>query len=108
MRHPPTAEERYRPILTEAADLVAEQHKNSATNASVEDFDDLKHILRLTTESDLGGIPLYRPGGVEGDVLPLYDMTHTGNLKEFEGFSDIDLPDRIFAPLDGIEATKMR
>lgn len=108
MKHPPSAEERYRPILNEAAILVVEGSEGSPPNARVDDFDDLKHVLRLTRDSNLGGIPLYRPRGVEGNVLPLYDMTHAGNLKELEGYSKTDLPERIFAPLEGDEATKMR
>lgn len=107
-RYPPSADELYSPILKEASDFVAGQRIEIAPAASANDFDDLKNVFRLTRESNLGGIPLYRPDGVEGDVLPLYDMTHAGNLKELEGLSKINLPERIYAPLEGNEAIKMR
>ena len=64
-------------------------------------FRDLRRVAQIIDRSDLSGAPLYRPVGVTGGVLPLYDITHAGNLAELRKYSDYSLPDHVSAPPTG-------
>lgn len=93
--------------LARAAFLVASEHafevmENDRALASVEaEFKGLKRATEIINRSALGGVPVYRPEGVDGDMLPLLDITDEGTMRALERETGVDLPTRIDRPVTG-------
>lgn len=65
----------------------------------------IRRLVEMAEESDLGGVPQYRPLGYKGEQLPLYDYTNEGNLNQLRSISGIGMLEK---PIGGITAEQSR
>ncbi len=75
-----------------------------------EKFDDVRGTIARIRGSKLGGIPVYRPKGIKGNVLPLFDVTDTKNLKGLAKRTGIslDAPEDPNRPLGSAQAEQVQ